>query len=113
MPKTQGVIVYKIERDGCLNGFYTTSDNGKSHELYNEIARKIDPSENMAEDAIAGKYVCSWININNEVMVATLTIHNCEKSYELTWNVAGNDRYKGTGYITGAHQLTVSYTSID
>ncbi len=110
MPKTEGVIVYKIERDGCLNGFYTTSDNGKSHRLYNEIARK---EESANTTVIEGEYVCSWININNEVVIGKLIIIKSTSCYELTWHVDGKDKYKGTGYITGEHQLTVSYTSID
>lgn len=113
MPKVEGVIVYKIERDGCLNGFYTTSDNSKSHSLYNEIARKADPTEQIDDDALAGKYVCSWININNDVVMATLTIKKNATCYELTWYVGGEEKYKGTGYITGEHQLTVSYRSIE
>ena len=110
MPKTEGIIVYKIERDGCLNGFYTTSDNGKSHRLYNEIARKKDDSDTKS---IEGEYVCSWININNEVKIGTLTIIKGSTCYELTWHVDGADRYTGTGYITGEQQLTVSYRSVD
>lgn len=108
----EGIIVYTIHKDGCLNGLYYATGN-PAGPTYNEIARKIDdrPKE------LDGDYVCCWIDGNNNVQKGKLKIqprNNVNPSagtFDVTWYEGGRVSFKGTGFLLDNNIFTVHYTT--
>ena len=83
MAKTQGVQVYEILPDGCLNGTYANDDTG--NKIYNEIARKRtgDTTD------IIGLYDCFYFDLGNTNQPCELEIKLASTSqYEFIWRTA-------------------------
>lgn len=108
-----GVIVYEIFPDGCLNGVYSNDHHLTKNKIFNEIARKIDTSEaGEDENNISGQYICSYIDLSNEVYICDLEIKHNNGRYDFSWRekVTKQVKFKGTGWLTKQNQITVSYT---
>jgi len=99
-----GIVVYSIEKDGCLNGLWTNTAN--KGEILNEIAKKNDGNYN----CIDGNYIVTYIeHCNREVFSGKLKIiHNSDNSYRLEWEIDGVIKFLGEGFIIG-NRLVVSY----
>lgn len=108
LPQFQGVVVYTIENDGCLNGVYANTQTPTPHEVFNEIAKLTTPRT--SEDRLTGNYRVSWIS-DSEIVTGTLEIRRLERFYDVRWFVGNNNLvFTGIGFITGPHQFTVAYT---
>ena len=112
MAKTfDGVCVYEILPDGCLNGVYTNDRPDTKNEMFNEIARKVSGND---KDKIIGKYVCCYIDVGNTPKICELVIqvgqrHVRNGQYDFMWYESGVMVYEGTGWRTRDTQITVSY----
>jgi hypothetical protein len=114
----QGIIVYTIHKDGCLNGLYYAT--GKQHGYtYNEIAKKTDEIPNPEDkdstykpEPIVGIYVCSWIDDKNNINNGELHIahRNNQGIFEVDWKVKGKAVFKGTGFLLDDKTFAVHYT---
>ena len=104
----EGIIVYTIHKDGCMNGRYYATGNPKG-EVYNEIARKRDGKP----QNLVGDYVCNWIESGNTQVVGTLKIQprNKQGVYEVTWQEKGKDIFIGTGFLLDHNMFAVHYTT--
>lgn len=116
----EGIIVYTIHKDGCLNGIYYATGNPKGY-TYNEIARKTndsvlekeqDKNDSEKQEPIVGDYVCSWIEENNKQVSGTLHIQqrNNLGTFKVTWQENGTDKFKGTGFLLDDKTFAVHYT---
>lgn len=119
----EGIIVYTIHKDGCLNGLYYATGN-PAGPTYNEIARKIDDipnpedkDNNYKPEPIVGIYVCCWIDGNNDVQNGKLKIqprNNANPSagtFDVTWYEGSRVSFKGTGFLLDNNIFTVHYTT--
>ncbi len=118
MPKTfDGVITYDILPDGCLNGVYSNDHPDTKNKICNEIARKITDDTNDT-DALAGKYVCVYIDPDNSIGECTLVIHTRpvkrrNGQYHFEWYNKSNQKiYEGSGWRIRDNQITVSYKDV-
>jgi len=74
-----GIVLYDIELNGCLNGVYTNME-APAGVIYNEIARKrVDPKKTENEVGgveleIEGIYDCQYFDIERELRQCQLTI---------------------------------------
>lgn len=89
-----GIILYSIELDGCLNGVYTNEE--ARGEIFNEIAKASKFPFN--EDDLSGDYNCFYFEKNRRNN-ATLQIkrrgqHNI---YDFIWEIGGEPAFKGLG----------------
>jgi hypothetical protein len=107
-PHVQGIVLYTIEANGCLNGVFTNSHTGNT--IYNEIAKRRDSKERYP--LIEGTYDCYYFDDDRQGHEAVLKIDPLIAGYEFTWEVDGKPWFKGTGYRMNQHQLAVSYWSI-
>lgn len=108
MPRLQGIVIYTIGGDGHLNGSFTKNGIGKSHDWYNEIAKK--KTGNASE--LEGEYVCSWVGKDDVLVIGELHIARLTTSYHLEWWVDGVQRFEGTGILTEPDKLTVAYMHV-
>lgn len=125
----EGIIVYTIHKDGCLNGLYYATGNPQGP-TYNEIARKLptktteENEENGAnkqnkqiQDLIVGDYVCCWIDGDNNVQKGKLkiqprnTVNPSAGTFDVTWYEGGRVSFKGTGFLLDNNIFTVHYTT--
>ena len=120
-----GIVVFEIFPNGCLNGVYSNDHLDTKNEIFNEIARKISGEES---DEILGVYACSYIDVGNIVKNCVLVISNPllrkpprvrKGQYDFTWyrdynpkTKKGNIIFEGTGWRTRENQITVSYRDI-
>ncbi|MBN8697690.1 MAG: hypothetical protein J0L87_14255 [Bacteroidetes bacterium] len=110
MNNDTGIVLYTIEQDGCLNGIYT--NESCDGEIFNEIARKDNPSE--GKDII-GSYNCFYFENKNNRVNAKLTISlrkSKKRTYDFSWNVDNKILFKGIGYKTSDKQIVVHYWDI-
>jgi len=117
-----GVIVYEILPNGCLNGVFSNDHSSNvNHEIFNEIARKVSDLEDHAGDEIFGNYLCSYIDFGNVAEICDLVIQpgyvgkNSRRSqYDLIWYEKGttNIKFEGSGWRTRTNQITVSYRDL-
>lgn len=114
----EGLIVYTIHKDGCLNGLYYATGN-PAGPTYNEIARKIkdmpipkDKDNIYKPEPIVGIYVCSWIDGNNKSKNGRLHIQyrNTQGVFDVEWKVKGKGAFKGTGFLLDNNMFAVHYT---
>lgn len=116
MPTFNGVAVYEILPNGCLNGVYTNDHPNTQNEILNEIARKV---LNGNGDINTGKYVCSYIDAGNvtvncdlEITTGIVRKNGRSGQYDFKWYDTGkttNPIFEGTGWLTRHNQITVSY----
>ncbi len=111
-----GVMVYEILPNGCLNGVYSNDHPKTNNQIFNDVARK-KISDN--GDEILGEYICGFIGSDNTVWDCKLIIHNRPKrvqngQYHFEW-YDKNDIliFEGTGWRTKANQIAVSYRDVE
>jgi len=108
----EGIGLYNIELDGCLNGVYTNEHKTLGGEILNEIAR-IRQKDKSDPTSIAGIYNCFYFDYKNARVDAELTIKYSNRTYEFEWvDVTGPKRhtlFKGIGYKMNEKQLAVHY----
>jgi len=105
MANYQGIVVYEIFPNGCLNGVYSNDHPLTQNEIFNEIARK--KSKNAGK--IDGDYTCCYIDLNNVAYICDLEIKNNSNQFQFTWYETGtrNVKFKGIGWLTRNNQITV------
>ncbi|MDB5136010.1 MAG: hypothetical protein JWP37_2613 [Mucilaginibacter sp.] len=106
-----GIVVYEILPDGCLNGVYSNTHKDTKNQIFNEMARK---NSLFDEDKIDGIYACSNIDLANLVYTCELDIANTNNQYTLKWYEITSKRnrilkFEGIGWRTRKNQLTVMY----
>lgn len=116
MPTFEGVVVYTIERNGCLNGVYANNAQPLPNHVYNEIAKRKKDAETNKEHPLVGTYLCSWIEWSNNgdiIVNGVLTINWVGTCYSLEWRDNNNNiLFIGKGFQTGDYQLTVRYEDV-
>lgn len=114
MPHTfDGVIVFEILPNGCLNGVYSNDHADSKNEIFNGIARK-KPNQ---KEGIIGDYICGFMSHNSDdIWTCDLKIHNTPKrqrngQFHFEWYEKGTNKmiFEGTGWQTRTNQITVSY----
>lgn len=120
MPK-HGIIVYSVEKNGCLNGRYTNED--QDGVLYNEILRKeikntLDSDETL--HPLCGKYKAMYFDNGNEEIQCNVTIsrvnakgNKTNGTFFLKWvdrKKNSKPYLKGIGYLISDRELVVAYT---
>ena len=121
--KFNGIVLYNIERDGCLNGVYT-NEQAYTGRIYNEIARRQNQDKHYKIESeegkraccnidIEGHYDCQYFDVNNEYCRCELeikrdpiTAHNVYRFY---WRGKNGRDFEGIGYQMNHNQLAVSY----
>ena len=100
-----GVVLYNIELDGCLNGVYTNT--GAKGEICNEINKKRSDTENNDSiDEILGTYDCKYFDQSGTLKIDT---HPLDKRiYHFNWDIKGNE-HEGVGYKVNKEQIVVTY----
>jgi hypothetical protein len=103
-----GVIVYEILPDGCLNGVFSNDHYRTGNQIFNEVARNRSPN-NEADFKIEGEYNCCYMD-DEKAYVRDLKIANDNGRYKLIWtDQESNTVFEGIGWKTRNNQLTVSY----
>lgn len=100
-----GLILYSIEHDGCLNGVYT-NDGGRSPELCNEIAKRRHGTN--GHDRLSGTYDCMFFEPRNSHSLM-LTIEMWRDTYYFIWGDLTAPNFIGIGYIMNDTQVVVRY----
>lgn len=108
-----GVVLYTIERDGCLNGLYT-NEHAKGT-ISNEIAIHKDGTQ--AKDwpeEITGEYTITYLeNGKNTIYHGYLNIQNVGYNiYRFEWHPGNGGHFKGTGYKMRDNLIVVRYESV-
>lgn len=105
----EGLILYSIERGGCLNGVY--ANEAAESPIYNEIARRTDGKS----DPIEGDYDCTYFEYpNNTREHCHLRIEGTNNTrFEFTWykKTPKSPIWTGYGYRLRADILVVHYKS--
>jgi hypothetical protein len=105
--KYMGIILYNIQRDGCLNGVY--SNLGVRGEIYNEICRRKDN----VIPGILGAYYSMWFDQGNDCISdreLNIRLHNNTPGiFEFEWTVAGAINFVGIGYQMNDTQIALTY----
>ena len=113
MPKYvfEGIVLYTIEKHGCLNGVYTNEHKTNGGEIHNEICRKINWKE-QDQNILEGLYDCFFFDNNNERCNATLEITRTNRIYYFSWKDfdSKKESFKGVGFKMNERQLVVHYT---
>lgn len=110
-----GVVLYNIESNGCLNGVYT--NDGVLGEIFNEIAR-LKTDGQSGEDGISGSYDCLYFDLDNSPCNRSLIIsvspqNSARKlyTYRFEWFNEKVRSFIGTGYRMNGTQIVVHYTN--
>lgn len=104
----EGIIIYNIECNNCLNGVYT--NELASGIIFNEIAIKKDQ---LSSSSIEGEYNCAYFENSNQLENVTLTIaSNKSGIYEFQWRLKGKIIFEGIGYRMKQNQIIVHYKSV-
>ncbi|MBS1596392.1 MAG: hypothetical protein JST90_18920 [Bacteroidetes bacterium] len=102
-----GIILYDIQRDGCLNGVYTNL--GIHGEVFNEVCRK----QKGQPQGLCGRYDCMWFDLNNErISDRELNVTpriNAPGIFEFEWVVGGKVNFVGIGYQMNYKQIALTY----
>lgn len=110
----EGIILYQIEKNGCLNGSYT--NEMQDGIIYNEIARH-KTAKNIKicseELPLEGEYDSLYFDDGNERGELCLEIKLLPKkkgTYKFVWtDDQGKQYFEGIGYKMNEHQLVVHY----
>jgi len=111
MPRIEeGIEIYNIELDGCLNGVYTNEHKKVGCEIHNEIAR-IKQRDESDPQGISGTYDCFYFDYRNARVDALLKITNSGRAYSFEWRDVKNNKllFEGYGYKMNEKQLAVHY----
>ncbi len=109
----EGIILYTIEKDECLNGIYTNEQGEDAGCIFNEIARR-DVADGI--DPIAGMYSAVHFDPSNKRVNSILDIKReiwNPKILVFSWVNAdtGDALYKGVGYEMTDKMIAVHYQS--
>lgn len=109
----EGIILYNIELNGCLNGVYTNEDKTVVGEVYNEISR-LKMTSQLGLDGVSGRYDCFYFDLNNFRVEAELEITLISGNmYEFYWwNLHGKKIFQGIGYKMNERQVAAHYWSV-
>lgn len=105
-----GIALYEIELDSCLNGVYT-NEYLDGH-ICNEIAKMNKAKKG---DEVTGDYRCFYFDESKSRFDAKLSISKNESvgTYEFIWtDLDGNIEFKGIGYKMNQRQIAVHYWSV-
>lgn len=110
----EGIILYNIELNDCLNGVYTNDDPNLGGEIFNEIAKIKD--KRGKENDITGLYDCFYFEFSlkgnvpvNAILEVTL---EGKGKYKFLWTALdGKKQFVGIGYKMNDRQIAVNYHS--
>ena len=109
MAVQEGLILYTIERDGCLTAVYTNEHLGSP--IYNEIARKKDGKP----DIIEGEYDSAYFESQNSIVSQCVLKIERKNQYrfEFKWYKQGSTTpiFQGYGYLLKHDMIAVHYGS--
>lgn len=106
----EGIAIYTIELNGCLNGVYTNEHNNTNGVIYNEVNR-IKTTKTLGKDGVSGIYDCFYFDLKNFRVEAELQIDFINNIYYFTWrDLFGKILFKGVGYKMNDRQVVVHYT---
>lgn len=104
-----GIVLYDIELDGCLNGVYTNDGPGVQGVIYNEVARK----KKTMPTGIAGDYDCFYFDISNARHDVDLTITpGPTRTFDFLWAENSKPIFCGVGYLMNERQIAVRYWDV-
>ena len=116
MPKL-GIVVYTIEKDGCMNGVYTNETNNGN--VCNEIAiKKTKPlhSINWYPNDLPGEYDVAFFERTatgiKEFSMDLIIAPPVNGMHEVKWTEKGNPaniKFSGSGYVMNGWQFVVRY----
>lgn len=104
---TEGIILYNIELDNCLNGVFTNYYLDGT--IFNEIAKKRECS-----NGIVGVYDCFYFDIidrKNDVELQISIDKSKQNTFLFEWRNEKTLLFKGIGYKMNEKQIAVHYTS--
>ena len=99
-----GIILYTIERDGCLNGVYT--HEGLKGKIFNEIARKLRKQGNKTT------YACAYFEAVGQDVAKTAILEITREPsgiLRFSWLSGGKEIFHGDGYKMNPLQMSVIY----
>ena len=109
-----GIVLYNIELNGCLNGVYTNME-APAGVIYNEIARKKVNSKHAHDEVggveleLEGAYDCQYF-VEDEMCQCELVIKRDRANvYSFEWHGKGLEPYYGRGYKMNSRQIVVHY----
>ena len=106
----EGIALYNIELNGCLNGVYTNEHMQTQGVIYNEVNR-IKTTKTLGKDDVSGIYDCFYFDLKNFRVEAELEISLTNNIYYFTWrDLFGKILFKGVGYKMNDKQIAVHYT---
>lgn len=110
MPTFEGVVVYTIERNGCLNGIYTNNHPNTRQQVFNESAR-LPRGERINLEELDGTLVfdTTWIDLNNEIVNGRLEITSRANDYLVNWFYDNGGTYTGIGFLLRDDMFVVRY----
>lgn len=115
--KLQGVILYDIELNGCLNGVYT--NNYLHSEIFTETAR-VKKDTKVGSDGVSGEYDCFYFDVDNSKNICELIISESAHpniigtfEYSFVWKYEGAVIFRGVGYQMNERQIVVRYGGKD
>ena len=111
MEKLKGIVLYNIERDGCLNGVYTNNLTSGA-EIFTETAKlksKTDKKTN--ENTFVEVYDCFYFDAVDGRIDCTLTFTSTNGIIDAKWVLLDDDRplFIGQGFLMNDRQIAISY----
>jgi len=104
----KGMILYTIEKDGCLNGIYTNEHPAAAGSILNEITKKSDTKP----DDLEGTYLSAYFESDNGKVTECKLAIDCKSiPYRFVWykNNPNNPIWEGYGYKMRENLLAVHY----
>lgn len=106
----EGIALYSIEADGCLNGVYTNEHRTTGGVICNEIARIKDRSK--VKDDCSGLYDCFYFEEKGR-LEGELEITVKNRVYTFEWrDSSGTPIFRGQGYKMNGRQIAIHYISV-
>ena len=107
MDELKGIVLYDIERDGCLNGVYTNNLTPNA-EIYTETAKRKSRVDN--KNTIVEVYDCFYFDAESERVNCTLTFEIINGIINAEWRLLNNDIiFTGQGFLMNDRQIAISY----
>lgn len=112
----RGIVLYSIEKDGCLNGVYANEQPPDAGIIFNEMARKIQKTVTKGKDPIEGVYECSYFETDSARRDVQLKIDGRSPAanvFDVLWidPVTSLPIFEGVGYKMNERQFAVHYKS--
>ena len=109
MSVDNGICLYSIEKDGCLNGVY--SNEYAKGKVFNEIAYKHPQAEELG-NGIFSRYNGYYFDPKGTPAEINISIDSRKGQYIFEWIVDRILTFKGYGYLMNSTQLVVWYESV-